>query len=122
MKKLTLQERLAMADRAIDDNATDRVLADLRDFTPNAHVHPVMAGILNNALPLTSIGPSGLGGEYQSELHPDRVVTDADRAADRAIVRSGEASPEQLGLLRTLALRAVAGKLGGWERFNRAEN
>lgn len=86
-------------DKLIGEPGTAKLMADLRREDP----------------PLTSIGPSGIGGEYQSETHPDR--SEADLAAEREMLRSGVATPEEIGLLRHLAMRAVGGVLGGWERF-----
>lgn len=58
------------------DTIMDRVRRDLAaaDAATKHERRPVTGGPTNDAttdtLPLTSIGPSGLGGEYQSEVRP----------------------------------------------------
>lgn len=58
------------------DTIMDRVRRDLAaaDAATKHECKPVTGGPTNDAttdtLPLTSIGPSGIGGEYQSEVRP----------------------------------------------------
>lgn len=109
--QLTAAERKTLLEVAVLGDGS-LLLDCIDDLLTIRHID----GDLAATRPLVSVGPSGIGGEYQSEIHPDRV-TEADLAADRAIVRSGRATPEQLGLLKLLATKAVGGAHEGWQRF-----